>query len=190
MVLSTQPFEFAVFDSPLKKWIKKEKRNYPSASDSLTLNEIKLFDTQFTQIFRTLKLTPPCVADKFNKFEACLKHSQSIGSVCIKGLDRTEILSLGSPPQFLVLLPLDKFLIRPMNKVEFIDLALDLGFLAFTCIHTLELREKSCMEFWQVCLNQKFQTERQNSFQILLEFFEREYKINNIPQGYRGFFEP
>lgn len=187
MGLMTKPFNLHDFKDIYINWIEHKSLTNLNIQEVVHPQDKIFFERNLSRIFKTLNYTPAIIADKYHKLELCLRHSQSVGCVCLKGLDKCEILHLGSSPQFLILFPLEKVLVDIPTRKEFIDLTFDISFVTFTIITALENNPQNKLSFKEICMTNIYQTSRNAYFKTFFTYMQDIHNLESIPESYIRF---
>jgi hypothetical protein len=127
MSLVDYSFDFNIVEPLLKSWINNQKRFNPQFTSQSNKRNDEIFVVSIHQILNQLMALDEPFCKLFGQFRDMLINDLAINVMGFGHITYPEVISVGSPPNILIILPKDKYVRLKDNRDILWDCVLDLA---------------------------------------------------------------
>lgn len=195
MSLVDYSFDFNIVEPHLKSWINNQKRFNPQFTSQSNRRNDEIFVVSIHQILNQLIALDEPFCKLFGQFRDMLTNDLAINVMGFGHITYPEAISVGLPPNILIILPKDKYVRLKDNRDILWDCVLDLASVVIPVMvvieHNAELMSRGIDpdEYAQTLSKIKNSTRCNKIMSDLIEALEAKVRKFVIPDSYKFYCE-
>jgi hypothetical protein len=190
MRLVEYSFDFNTVEPSLKSWIKDQKRFNPQFTSQSNRRNDEIFVVSIHQILNQLVALDEPFCQMFAQFRDMLVNDIALNVMGFESIKYPEVLSVGSPPNFLLILPKDKYVRLKDNRDILWECVLDLASVVVPTMVVIELNAElisngnNPLEFDEALRNISHSAKCNSIMSQLIQALSAKIRNFNLPASY------